>query len=110
MKASDFIAMLADEIDCTYADARLFLSGFRRCIEKALLGGHRVMLYGLGSFRLHRFGKRRNYDLNAGKVVDLEPVTRIEFYEAPLLRKKVENVIPLEDINDDESGEEEQDA
>lgn len=107
MKAFDFIQMLSDEIDCTYVDARTFLRGFRKCVEKVLMSGGYVKLHGLGAFRLKRLGKRRNYDLNSGRVVELEPATRIVFIESKGIRKRIENVIPLDngDDADDEDGE-----
>lgn len=110
MKAFDFIQMLADEIDCTYVDARTFLRGLRNCVSKVLLSGEDVLFYGLGKFRLRRYGERENYDLNSGKMSTYPAVTRIIFTPSKVLRKKVENVIPVEPEEENEIDEEDADA
>lgn len=102
MKASDFIEMLAEEIDCTYVDARTFLRGLRNCVSKVLLSGEGVLFYGLGKFNLRRYGERENFDLNSRKMSVYPAVTRVVFTPSKVLRKKVENVIPVEpDVEND---------
>ena len=102
MKAFDFIEMLAEEIDCTYADARTFLRGLRNCVSKLLLSGEGVLFSGLGKFNLRRYGERENFDLNSRKMSVYPAVTRVVFTPSKVLRKKVENVIPVEpDIEND---------
>lgn len=110
LKADDFVEMLATEIDSPYVDTRNFLRGFRRCVRRALESGGKVMLYGVGTLKLHRYGERKNYDLNAGEVVTLPPVTRIVFTPSPVLRKKVEEIIPPDYVDGEEMEEEGMDA
>lgn len=110
MKADDFVEMLATELDSPYVDTRTFLRGFRKCMRRALENGDKVMLYGVGTFNLRRFGERRNYDLNSGEVVVLPPVTRVVFTPSPVLRKNVENVIPPDYVEGEETEEEDLDA
>ena len=110
MKADDFVEMLATEIDSPYVDTRNFLRGFRKCVKRTLESGGKVMLYGVGTLKLHRLGERRNYDLNSGEVVTLPPATRVVFVPSPVLRKRVEDIIPPDYVEGEEVEEEGLDA
>lgn len=110
MKASNFIEMLAEEIDCTYVDARTFLRGLRNCVSKVLLSGEGVLFYGLGKINLRRYGERENFDLNTRKMSVYPAVTRVVFTPSKVLRKKVENVIPVEPDIENDMDEDDDDA